>query len=71
MLNHRVSVSVTQSNGVQTEVLKAREKTVRKRLLRFLLGDEMNVLVISPSRTVNSIEIMDLQKGGAWCAETT
>lgn len=71
MLNHRVSVSVTQSNGVQTEVLKAREKTVRKRLLRFLLGDEMNVLVISPSRTVNSIEITELQKGGAWCAGTT
>lgn len=71
MLNHMVSVRVTQSNGVQTEVLKAREKTVRKRLLHFLLGDEMNVLVISPSRTVNSIEITELQKGGAQCAGTT
>ena len=65
MLNNRVSVRVTQSDGVRTEVLQARERKLHKRFLRFLLGEEMNVLVISPGDTVNAIEITELPKGGS------
>lgn len=65
MINHRVNVRVTQSDGVRTEVLQARECRLYRRFLRFLLGDEVNVLVISPSDTVNAIEITEVPKGGS------
>ena len=69
MLNHRVSVRVMQSDGVQTEVLKAGERKLRRRLLNFLLGNEMNVLVISPGKTVSAVEISEIPaKGGERCA---
>ena len=64
MLNHNVSVRVTQPDGIQAEVLKAREKKVFRRLLRFLFGNEMNVLVISPGRTVNEIDISEVPANG-------
>lgn len=64
MKNHRVCVRVTQPGGVKTDVLKASEHKRRKRLLNFLLGDEMNVLVISPGATVNEIEIIENQLNG-------
>lgn len=63
MMNHRVSVQVTQSDGARTEVLEARERRIHRRLLNFLLGETMNVLVVSPGNTVNRIEIKEEMKG--------
>jgi len=58
-MNQKVSVRVTQKNGVKTSVLEATERKVRKRFLNFLLGRKMNVLVVSPGDTVSSIEIIE------------
>lgn len=62
-MKHNVCVRVTQSDGIKREVLQARERKIHRRLLRFLLGKEMNVLVVSPGKTVNSIEINEEQEG--------
>lgn len=62
-MKHKVCVRVTQSDGIKREVLQARERKIHRRLLRFLLGKEMNVLVVSPGKTVNSIEINEEQEG--------
>lgn len=62
-MKHKVCVRVTQSDGIKREVLQARERKIHRRLLRFLLGKEMNVLVVSPGKIVNSIEINEEQEG--------
>lgn len=61
---HKVHVRVVQKDGVKTEVLKAKEQRMRRRLLRCLFGAEMNVLIISPGNTVNAIEIKEEKEGG-------
>jgi hypothetical protein len=63
-MNHKVSIRVSQSSGTKKSILEAQERRVHKRLLRFLLGKEMNVLVVSPGNTVNAIEIQEIQEGG-------
>ena len=62
-MKHRVCVRVTQSDGIKRDVLEARERKLHKRFLRFLFGAEMNVLIISPGKTVNAIEIKEVQEG--------
>lgn len=64
-MNHRVCVRVTQKDGVKAEVIAAKEMKIRRRFLNLLLGRKMNILVISPGNTVNSIEITEQPEGGA------
>ena len=37
---------------------------IRKRLLDFLFGKQVNVIVLSPGDTVQTVEIRELKEGG-------
>lgn len=52
MLEHKVKIAVKGPDAKKREALKAGEKKIHKRFLRWLLGDEMNILVISPGPSV-------------------
>jgi len=63
-LKHKVCVSVGCPTGGTSEVLKGGSRTVRSRLLNFLFGEEINILVLTPGKTVETVEIRELPAGG-------
>ena len=71
MRNHRVQINVANNKGQIQQVLKSRRIRLPERLLKLLVGNFCEVLVLTPSASVQNIEIHevrgDLQKrmGGA------
>ncbi len=59
-LKHRISINVTKPDGKKQNVLMGGDRTIRSRLLQFLLGEKMNVLVISPGESVCEIAIREI-----------
>lgn len=63
-LNHKVIINVTDPNGEKTRVVEGKRKTVRSRMLDLLFGKKVNLLVITPGDSVETVEIKEVQKGG-------
>lgn len=63
-MKHVVSINVARFSGPPTQVMRSRTLSIRKRLLDFLFGKSMNVLVVSPGDTVHTVEIRELKEGG-------
>lgn len=63
-LQHRVQINVAQEGSSNQQVLKSRGRKIPARLLRFLFGEYSEVLVLTPGKTVRSVEIHEIQKGG-------
>lgn len=61
MLKHKVRISVRKPDMEATEALKAGERKIHRRLLRFLLGEEMNILIVSPGNSVKTVEIREIE----------
>ena len=64
MLNHRVTINVADRDGRKSRVLKSGVMHVPRRLLRLLFGEFCEVLVLTPGRTVQGIEIHEIKNGG-------
>jgi len=63
-LQHRVQINVAQRGSGNQHVLGSRGRRIPERLLRFLFGDYSEVLVLTPGKTVRSVEIHETQAGG-------
>ena len=63
-LQHRVQINVAQGIGGTQGVLGSRSRKVPARLLRLLFGQYSEVLVLTPGKTVRSVEIHETQEGG-------
>ena len=63
MLKHKVCINVGSDDG-NTPVLRSGQRTMRNRLLDFLLGGKIGVFVLTPGRSVEVVEIRELPKGG-------
>ena len=63
MLQHKVNIAVKKPGGNAQPAIMASEKKMRRRFLRWLLGDEMNILIISPGPSVRTVEIQELVVG--------
>jgi hypothetical protein len=66
-LRHRVDITVSKDDGTRIKVLKGGSFSIRSRILGFLFGESVNVLVISPGKSVESIAIQEIpadKKGG-------
>ena len=63
-LQHRVQINVAQRGSDNQQVLGSRGRRIPERLLRFLFGDYSEVLVLTPGKTVRSVEIHETQAGG-------
>lgn len=61
MLQHKVKIAVKGPDSKKREALRAGERKIHKRFLRWLLGDEMNILVISPGPSIRTVEIHELK----------
>ena len=59
-MKHTVKINVAGRNGEGTEVFRARKMSIPKRLLKLIFGDFCEVMVLSPGKTVLSVEIREL-----------
>lgn len=62
-LKHKVCINIAHPSGNPTPVIKSGTMQIRKRLLDFLFGEKVNVLVLTPGNSVETVEIHEL-KGG-------
>ncbi len=62
MTRHRVQVNVVDTRGRRRPVLKSRVCRISQRLARLLFGDFSEVLVLSPGKTVDVVEIHEIKE---------
>lgn len=63
-LKHKVCINVTGPSGKKETVLKGGVKSIPRRLLAALLGENAEILVLTPGQSVESVEIHEIKKGG-------
>ena len=64
-MKHKVSINIAKPDGISHSVVRSGTVQIRKRLLDFLFGQNMNVIVLSPGDTVQTVEIRELKEGGS------
>ncbi|AQR89202.1 hypothetical protein [Clostridium saccharobutylicum] len=62
-LKHKVCINIAHPSGKSTPIINSDTVQLRKRLLNFLFGEKVNVLVLTPGDSVETVEIREL-KGG-------
>lgn len=60
MLNHKINILVKKPGIEEQAAIKAGERKIHRRFLNWLLGEELNVLVISPGPSVKTVEIREI-----------
>lgn len=63
-LKHKVQINVANQNGCKQEVLHSTHIRLPQRLIRFLFGDFCEILVLTPGKSVQSIEIKEMRGDG-------
>ena len=64
-VNHRIAINVSDSGGRRENVLKGADVNLPARLLKFLFGEFTQVYLLSPGQTVESVDIREVEEGGA------
>lgn len=62
-LKHKVRISVSRPKRT-AEVIRSGSREIRSKLLDFLFGEKVGVFVLTPGRTVETVEIQELPDGG-------
>lgn len=62
-IKHKVCINIVKPGGTPSPVVRSGTMQIRKRILDFLFGQQVNVLVLSPGDSVQTVEIHEL-KGG-------
>jgi hypothetical protein len=66
MLKHKVCINVRKDDGSKNPVIRSGQRTLRSKLLDFLFGQEVGVFVLTPGKSVETVEIRELpQRGGS------
>ena len=61
-MKHKVKIAVS-NGGTKTQVLTSGSIRLPMRLLRWLLGDFCEILVLTPGKTVQGVEIQEVTEG--------
>ena len=61
-MRHNLSISVAKEHA-DPGIVACRKVTVRERLLRWLLGSPMQLMVLVPGNSVNEIAIKETEGG--------
>ena len=62
-IKHKVCINIAKPGGTPSPVIRSGTMRVRKKLLDFLFGQQVSVLVLSPGDSVQTVEIHEM-KGG-------
>lgn len=63
-MKHTVSINVARPGSSPAQVVRSRTIHLRQRLLDFLFGKKMSVVVLSPGDSVHTVEIREVKEGG-------
>lgn len=63
-IKHKVCINITKPDGSRSQVVKGGTMHIRKRVLDFLFGQKVSVLVLSPGDSVQTVEIHEMKEGG-------
>ena len=63
-LKHKIRISVSRPKRGTSEIIRSGSREIRSRLLNFLFGEKVGVFVLTPGRTVQSVEICEMPEGG-------
>lgn len=61
-MKHKVKIAIS-NGGKKTQLLTGDSIKIPMRILRWLLGDFCEILVLTPGKTVQSIEIQEVHEG--------
>ena len=61
-MKHKVKIAVS-NGGKKTQALTSGSIRLPMRLLRWLLGDFCEILVLTPGKTVQGVEIQEVTEG--------
>ena len=64
-VKHKIVINVSDSGGCKENVLKRADVKLPARLLKFLFGEFTQVYLLSPGQTVESVDIREVEEGGA------
>lgn len=62
-LKHKVQINVANKNGEKQRVVSGATLRLPQRLLKMIFGDFCEVLVITPGKSVEGIEIKEVKAG--------
>ncbi|GAX48503.1 hypothetical protein [Pseudolactococcus reticulitermitis] len=62
-LKHRVQINVTDDKGNKQSVLKSGICSIPKKLLQFIIGENVEFLVLTPGHSVETVEIHEISEG--------
>ena len=62
-LKHRVRINVTDSDGNKQAVLRGGVRNIPRRIAQWLFGENLEILVLTPGQSVESVEIHEVKKG--------
>jgi len=63
-MKHKVSICVGRPDKGTSEIVKGGSRTIRSKLLNFLFGEKVGVFVLTPGRSVETVEIREVAEGG-------
>jgi hypothetical protein len=61
-LKHKVCISVSRPSA-KSEIIRSGSRTIRSKLLNLLLGEKVGVFVVTPGRSVETVEIREVVGG--------
>ena len=59
-LKHQVQINVTSNQGNNQMVMKSGIRTLPKRLVKWLFGEDTQILVMTSGQSVDSVEIREV-----------
>jgi hypothetical protein len=62
-MKHKVQINVTEGDGTRQLVMRSIVRQIPKRLYRWLFGENVDVMVLTPGESVASIEIRAIKEG--------
>ncbi|MCP1638579.1 hypothetical protein J2T50_000272 [Streptococcus gallinaceus] len=62
-LKHRVRINMTDSDGNKQAVLRGGVRNIPRRIAQWLFGENLEILVLAPGQSVESVEIHEIRKG--------
>jgi len=63
-LKHKVRISMGRTGPGGSEIIRSGSRTIRSRLLNFLFGEKVGVFILTPGRSVETVEIHEIAEGG-------
>ena len=63
-VKHKVTITVAKPGGEKNPVIQSSERSIRSRFLNWFLGKKIDLFVVTPGETVETVEIREIKERG-------